>query len=290
MTSDAKVGVLLGLVFIFIIAFLINGLPNFGSEENNNELTTNMVNSYNTPPGLGSRERAANRAIIQKIAPPFQMRGGSEEKEVRFTTLLPEIKGGTIELPAEGVTTASKENPVVKNLTVAKAGSGRSEKIVEVGPSKPAFPMIYIVKAGDNLASLAKKVYGSEEGNRRVNIKRIYQANSEKLTSPDEIFEGQKLLIPAPSGFAKDTRRSSPLLSSIVKKVKSIGRRHLSANDSKADNERWYVVQEGDNLWGVASDELGDGNRFREIVKLNGDVLSDEDSLYVGMRLKLPRR
>ena len=29
MTADAKVGLLLGLVFIVMIAFLINGLPNF---------------------------------------------------------------------------------------------------------------------------------------------------------------------------------------------------------------------------------------------------------------------
>jgi len=290
MTSDAKVGVLLGLVFIFIIAFLINGLPKLGSDKNNNELTTNMVNSYDNPPGLGSRERAANRAIIQKIKPPFQMRGSSEEKEVRFTTSLPEVKLESIELPAEGATAASKENPVVKNLTDTKVGSDQSENLVAVEPTRPVFPRTYVVKAGDNLASLAKKVYGSEEGNRRVNIKRIYQANSEKLASPDEIFEGQKLLIPAPSGFDEDTRRSSTLLSSIVKKVKSVGKRHLSANDSKTDNERWYVVREGDSLWGVASGELGDGGRFKEIVKLNGDVLSDEDSLCVGMRLKLPRR
>ena len=29
MTADAKIGLLLGLIFIVIIAFLVNGLPNF---------------------------------------------------------------------------------------------------------------------------------------------------------------------------------------------------------------------------------------------------------------------
>ncbi len=38
MTSDAKVGMLLGLVFIFIIAFLVNGFPSFIEGANNNEL------------------------------------------------------------------------------------------------------------------------------------------------------------------------------------------------------------------------------------------------------------
>jgi hypothetical protein len=34
MTSDAKVGLLLGLFFIFVIAFIINGLPRFRSDTN----------------------------------------------------------------------------------------------------------------------------------------------------------------------------------------------------------------------------------------------------------------
>jgi hypothetical protein len=46
MTSDAKVGLLLGLFFIFVIAFIINGLPRFRSDTNSNELTT-MANSPN---------------------------------------------------------------------------------------------------------------------------------------------------------------------------------------------------------------------------------------------------
>ena len=41
MTSDAKIGLLLGLVFIFIIAFVINGLPRFKSVLAENELTLN---------------------------------------------------------------------------------------------------------------------------------------------------------------------------------------------------------------------------------------------------------
>ena len=42
MTSDAKIGLLLGLVFIFIIAFIINGLPKFGHNSNNNDSTCTL--------------------------------------------------------------------------------------------------------------------------------------------------------------------------------------------------------------------------------------------------------
>jgi LysM repeat protein len=49
---------------------------------------------------------------------------------------------------------------------------------------------------------------------------------------------------------------------------------------------RTYVVRAGDTLWKIASRELGDGNRWREIARLNNIV--DPDALSVGQRLRLP--
>jgi nucleoid-associated protein YgaU len=51
-----------------------------------------------------------------------------------------------------------------------------------------------------------------------------------------------------------------------------------------------YVVREGDYLWRIAAQQLGDGNRYPEIAKLNADTLPDEDNLTPGMRLKMPAR
>ncbi|MBA7693866.1 hypothetical protein ES703_102462 [subsurface metagenome] len=72
----------------------------------------------------------------------------------------------------------------------------------------------------------------------------------------------------------------------MLEKVKSIGKRHLSADGHR----RWYVVQEGDSLWRIAAEQLGSGSRYSEIAGLNADILDDEDSLAVGMRLKMPVR
>ena len=48
MTADAKVGLLLGLFFIVIIAFLVNGLPNFIQKENTSPPNAAIV----TPPDV----------------------------------------------------------------------------------------------------------------------------------------------------------------------------------------------------------------------------------------------
>jgi hypothetical protein len=73
---------------------------------------------------------------------------------------------------------------------------------------------------------------------------------------------------------------------SMFEEVKSIGRRHISA-DKKVKGVR-YVVKEGDSLWNIAAEKLGNGSRYNEISKLNTDVLKNDHDLTIGMRLSLP--
>ena len=154
-------------------------------------------------------------------------------------------------------------------------------------PVKPALPKVYVVEEGDNLSTIALKFYGPEEGNKRANISKLFQANSKLLKTPDDIYLGQKLIIPALSSLTGEKEKSDGgLASSIFEKVKSIGREHLPLK--KPEQGKSYTVQDGDSLWRIAAEKLGDGSRYKEIVTLNKDVLGDEDSLTVGMTLKIP--
>ena len=99
MTSDAKIGLLLGLVFIFIIAFIINGLPRFRSNTNNNELTTNMVNSQNDSMGIAAKERKAQE-VFNRAERAKRKRAGKvpvaskNEGSVRFKMPFPKGTSG----------------------------------------------------------------------------------------------------------------------------------------------------------------------------------------------------
>ncbi len=264
MTSDAKIGLLLGLVFIFIIAFLINGLPSFNGR-NNSELTTNVVGLQNNPPGLAARERK-----IQEIFNPVE----PVEKRPLDESRSPSVS----EQDIRSVTPLPKNTPIVKTTD-------------EVKPSKPALPKFYVVVDGDNLSVIAKKFYGDEEGNRMINVTRIFQANRKLLGSPDEIYVGQKLIIPPLAASAPDNNKTENVFSAtIFEKVKSIGERYLSPGGRKAKQGKQYVVREGDSLWKIAAERLGDGSRYTEIAKLNADILDDEDTLSIGMRLRMPAR
>jgi len=286
MTSDAKVGLLLGLVFIFIIAFIINGLPTFRNDKNNNELTTTMVSSPNKTPGIGNIPREVikqtlvkERALDEVQPAPFdEVQPAPIDNQVRFTIPLSDITTVITEIDeGEQVVPANPQPPVKKK---------ESDR---VEPSKPAWPKTYIVAAGDNLTTIAKKFYGAGEGNIIANITRIFQANHELMKSPDRIYEGQEIVIPAlPASHQNNDKTGNIFAGAVFEKVKSIGRKHFSNGGSKAEQTRQYVVQEGDSLWRIAAKQLGDGSRYKEIAKLNAGVLDDEDFVPVGMRLKMP--
>jgi nucleoid-associated protein YgaU len=167
----------------------------------------------------------------------------------------------------------------------------------------------YLVVAGDTLPAIAKRFYGPEEGNRLANIDRIYQANLTVLTSPAEVKIGQKLVIPPPlpplskptttlATAAKTTATPAPnpnkpadvLPKAFFDKVEALGKRAPAAVPPPTPEDRWYTVQEGDNLWKIAAGQLGAGSRWDEIHKLNAEILTSQDALKVGMRLRLPAK
>jgi len=294
MTSDAKIGLLLGLLFIFVIAFVINGLPFFrNAASNSSELTTNMVSSPDSSLGIGPRTRDVpevfggpspldERAATETARPERQEAG----HEVRSIIQIP----ADIATPSTAVVADTHETEPV---AAAPPGPGPTvEKPVEVAkpeppkpqPLKRAVSQVYEVADGDNLAAIAKKFYGDEEGNKMANIERIFEANRAVMKSIDRLDIGQKLVIPPP-----DSGPNESILGALFEKVNGIGSRRAATDSRSAQRETRYVVKDGDNLWRIAATQLGDGSRHEEIFKLNRNILKNKESLSVGMSLRLPR-
>ena len=262
MTSDAKVGLLLGFVFIITIAFLINGLPNFLKSASAEEPVRTSVADY--PTDSIDISHHAEKAIDEiedfnkrrEIEPPV---------ETRFRIDL-----------AKAVT-PKPENP--KNLFEPKA---RQQAVVVTKSTERK----YIVQADDNLAVIAKKFYGPELGNKRAVVHGIFEANTDILDSPDDIRIGQKLTIPAVGSVTKtktqlQTQKKSIFDSGMFEKVKKLVTR---------PKPKRYVVRQDETLWQIAAEYLGDPERYHEILELNEDVINDASELGIGVSLKLPRR
>ena len=355
MTSDAKIGLLLGLVCIFIIAFIINGLPRFRNVVGNDELTTTMsdiVGTENVAVGIGTNERNAPGvfnwrenvveetpdAVVQEDTGHLSPWGNNDyvignnsdqevynnnnfqennfdqtynptlayndaeqetsvsdstadQEEVRYQIQFPFVSAQeVVSIDESDSETPEQERPVSSSYSISNgqnrlAQSTQNQQIPrQVNQSRR--PQSYTVQEGDgNLAKIAKKFYGDIEGNRIVNVNRIFEANRNVLKSADEIFVGQKLVIPPLSNAPAENNQSGGIFnSSLFERVRSV------AGGGRAENIRWYEVKENDNLWKIAEKELGDGNRYKEISKLNTGILPDEDDLKLGMRLQLPSK
>jgi len=340
MTSDAKIGLLLGLVFIFIIAFIINGLPNLRPQTTKAEVTANVPAFTEENMGIAEKEQKAQEVLNweelleqqggalegfdEAVEPGLADAGfdpstqgpaapvtvGVGDEDVRAVLPLPSAE--TVERLTRGL------GSIIKDLTEASRPAMAQEEATEPAPvidtpePRPATrrqareitqalrkppvrsatpPQVYVVADGDNLASVARTVYGLEEGNKRANIERIFQANRQVLNSPDEIFVGQKLIVPPlPRSTAAQDKADNVLPKGLFEKVESIGREQLAGIGRKETKGRYYVVQDGDNLWKIASAQLGSGARYEEIAKLNTDILKGKDVLGVGIRLRLPSK
>ena len=268
MTADAKVGLLLSFVFIIIIAFLIKGLPDFfGSASAQEGLTTSVDGFASGELDLTGQAESVVKTInsMQPARQPVRLEQQAQSPtQVRFRRKLP------------GKTVAVDARPP-KQQAGSETGKGHAGS--------------YVVQPGDNLAVIAIKVYGARQGNKRVIVNRIFEANRQILDSPDEIAVGQNLTIPS-LGPAGEKKAEKKVISAtgLLGKVKKFAGKNLSALKNAVGKPTEYVVQPGDNLWRIADRFLADPSRYYEIVELNSDAIADAEDIPVGLRLRLPSR
>lgn len=182
MASNAKIGLLLGLVIIFVMVFVINGLSGFGVARDVDDL----------PPIADSDPTGIKPDIPPEVFTPRRI----------------------------------PDRPHKETSPPETTSPDETDNYTE--PVKQTWPKVHIVHKGENLADIAKKFYGPKEGNRRANIKRIFEANSKFLVSPDKIYPGQELIIPQLWASASDKNSIESIFpKSMFEEVDSIGRRHL---------------------------------------------------------------
>jgi len=117
-----------------------------------------------------------------------------------------------------------------------------------------------------------------------------------------EVNDGQVVL----AGVATDnaTREKAILIAGNVEDVEAVNADQLVSQEMiAATNERdepevaqeadalepnFYTIQEGDTLWKIAQEALGDGSKYEAIVEANLEVIKDADKIYAGQTIRIP--
>lgn len=89
----------------------------------------------------------------------------------------------------------------------------------------------------------------------------------------------------------KDYPTTSTILQKVINAVTGLATTALVATVTKTRSTtskvtpKTYTVQKGDTLWSICKKHLGDGQKYKEIAKLNN--LENPDLIYPGQKLRL---
>jgi nucleoid-associated protein YgaU len=275
MTSDGKIGLLISFLFIVTIAFLINGPTGFFKTDK-----PVIETAVQAPPSRSILIEQAVEQVARELD-PVPLRQTQPPSEVRILEPAPAVQRAST--PASSAAQAASTGP----SDAAKVPAANTAP-ADTASSAPA--KIHIVQKGENLAVIAMRYYGKENGNTRSVIQKLFEANQPLLSSPDSIRVGDKLVIPPFEQLTKESAQKAAAKpeKKLLEKFKDV----FEPVSSKRPSPRYidYIVQPGDRLWNIALQYLGDGNRYPEIVQINKDQISDPDNLPAGIRLKIPAR
>jgi nucleoid-associated protein YgaU len=159
----------------------------------------------------------------------------------------------------EGPTDLPLPSPVPESEAPASGGTAPAPEIAAASAQLKE----YTVKAGQTLCDISQELFGNRGG-----WKRIYEANKDRLPSPDQIREGMKLVYglakPQPSGQPSGQPSAQP-----ASAPRAQAQALPASVQRAAGTPKTYTVAKGETLYAIAGKLLGKGTRWKELAELN---------------------
>lgn len=150
----------------------------------------------------------------------------------------------------------------------------------------------HTVKAGETLSKIAARHLGSAGRWRE-----LVALNPKAVAADGTVREGVRLRVPLAAGAKPEAQGASPSPKPDSSKPPTPttpirpGRQRLAGDaPAPASTAATYIVKKGDSLGEISQKLLGTVKRKSEIIALNQDSLKDENSIRVGMVLRVPTK
>lgn len=306
MTKETKIGLLVGLAFIIVVGILLSDHVANSSREPQAVLTNvgnNVRDSVAIPspnpisapvaiagptspvptPEELKRQPIQSANVIVGIGP-----GGSVRSltEAAATPTEPINMGGQTTMPLA----ATDEQPVPSDQSNAAPAPATEQQ-----PQTPALPQTasakendskvlkqYKAESGDTIRKIAHKFYGNSS---HASVLAILDANPQLKGNAARLQAGRTYAIPA-----LDHHSDVSAADGKTEAVKPASHQKATvAEKTRRSPGGTYTIKAGDTLWKIAAEKLGSGSEWKQIQKLNADVLKG-GVLRAGAVLKLPAR
>lgn len=301
MTRETKISLLVGLAFIIVIGILLS--DHFHATQ---ELPQAVLAQGADIMRQAIKEPGTGNPPINFVAPsetsPSQPVPTHDEMTQPASPVIVNPNYGNSQGSANP---PAAENPVqnrgagnaAPDRALADAAQRHGESVVPAnidGSSEPtqaepaapaplpvvAGPKQYRAEEGDTVSRMALKFMG---GNTRANREAIINANPSLQEDPDKVIVGKTYKIPL-RGQSNNTDNAVVM-----------NQNDDSANPPSPETSSGgysYIVQEGDSLWAIANDQLGDPGAVEKLKQMNESVLKGDnhDVVIPGMKLRLPAK
>jgi nucleoid-associated protein YgaU len=218
--------------------------------------------------------RSANEGRLAGGVPPAKLEaaGGSAPSALLNSSISSPVVDATPVAPAAPVVEAIPAGSILKSM----------EGLEESYMSDTRF---YEWKSGDTFPALAQRFYGDLA--RLATLRRVNEGRT-------DVQPGDRVLIPV---FDPDLPQSARVQPAPAGSTPLASAKGLVSPDTKsgavtakpvATGARVHLVKEGESLWVIAKQELGNGARWKEIYDANRDQLSSPEALHTGIKLRLP--
>lgn len=191
--------------------------------------------------------------------------------------------GGTGSIPGTPPAIPTANDALAPNPFMPQAGGTQpvSTTILPIPAPVQSTGSEYVVQKGDSLALIAKRKLGAES--RWTEI----QSTNPGL-DPKRLAPGMTIKLPAAGATvakaptAANEPKSAP---KVAAKSTPVAKKATVASASKSASST-YTVKKGDLVRSIAKSQLGDENRWKEIVAANPGL--DPSKLAIGQKLKMP--
>jgi nucleoid-associated protein YgaU len=330
MTRETKIGLLVGLAFIIVIGILLSDHMTSTTEPPKAPLSVvgnNVRESVVTPATAAGAPPVAAVGHAQGVVAPSQpvLTGGDLSRPAQAGVPTIQVGPAAQQQPSPIVVQQGPATPQQQQQqAVAQAPQAtpeasppvviappaqptnthplqplamrHGEQLVTVGdngttPRPQPVPMgqmrEYKAQSGDSLSKLASRFMGSSS---KANRDAIVRVNPTLQQNPDKIVEGRTYVIPpAPAAETATTAAPSQAPAPTPAPAATPAQAPI-ATAPGGENFSWYTVKENENLWKIASEQLGSGNAWTQIRDLNPDILKGNDQLRVNTKIRIPNR
>jgi len=263
MTSETKVGLLVGLGVILLVGIILT--------DQLSEVQTQRVADLSRYAHTPGRDAVGPAIALQ--------RGAREDMPTRRTT--ERATGANDRQAQQGADQSDDQprvtpqrNPLRRTPTPIATRNGDGIEVITFtgdrpradGPDESATTRFHTVKQGQNLTVIARIYYGDGQYWRIIK-----EHNESKVGKNGEVRAGVRLVIPdRNAGNGASASNQAPR--------------------APRPTRGTYTVRSGDTLSGIAGRLLGNSARWNDIYEANRNAIDNPDALEVGTELKIPAR